>query len=325
MDKALALLARLPIRLRIAALVVLALGGAAAFATVYTYAAHRTDSALAAQVGFSRLNDLAAETQARSLAVQVQAEQFLRERDTRFAAGFHTDAARVAELVMAMRAIPQAAPKGGQLAELAEGARHMTEDFHHLVAEAERLGLREQNGLRGQLRTSVQAIEDELKMWPNAAPLMVDMLHMRQAEKDFMLYGAERLLGNHVRYANQFDFALDGTTLAPSTRTDFRRLLESYSIDMKAFEAGTIALAAEVDRLRARQAAIRPLVEEIFAFAHAGMAQAVAEQEVRAEALAQTSAIGLFGVVAFTLAGLLIALSIVRPLRQIEQVFSPGI
>jgi hypothetical protein len=84
-------------------------------------------------------------------------------------------------------------------------------------------------------------------------------------------------------------------------------------------------LAAEVDRLRARQAAIRPLVEEIFAFAHAGMAQAVAEQEVRAEALAQTSAIGLFGVVAFTLAGLLIALSIVRPLRQIEQVFSPGI
>lgn len=320
METALALLGRMSIRLRIAALVILALGGAAAFAAVYAYAAHRTDVALAAQEGFGRLNDLAAEAQARSLAVQVQAEQFMRERDTRFATAFHAETARLAEVVTAMQAIPQAAPEAERLAGLAEGVRHMTEEFDHLVAEAEHLGLREQDGLRGRLRASVQAIEDELKMWPNAAPLMVDMLHMRQVEKDFMLYGAERLLGNHVRYANQFDFALDASTLAPSTRSDFRRLLGSYGADMKAFGAGTLALAAEIDRLRARQAAIRPLVEDVFAFAHAGMARAIAEQEeVRGETLAQASAIGLFSVVAFTLAGLLIALSIVRPLRLIEQ------
>lgn len=329
MDKALAefwqggalpALGRVSIRLRIAVLVVLALSAAAAFAAVYAYAAHRTNTALAAQDGFGRLNDLAAEAQARSLAVQVEAEQFLRERDTRFATAFHADAARLAELVTAMRAIPQAAPEAGRLTELAEDARQLAEDFDHLVAEAERLGLSEKDGLRGQLRASVQAIEDELKMWPNAAPLMVDMLHMRQAEKDFMLYGTERLLGNHVRYANQFDFAIDATTLAPSTRADFRRLLTTYTEDMKAFGAGTLALAAEIDRLRARQAAIRPLVEEVFAFAHAGMARAIAEQEkVRAETLAQTSAIGLLGVVVFTLAAMLIAMSIVRPLRLIEQ------
>ncbi|HSV28125.1 MAG TPA: methyl-accepting chemotaxis protein, partial [Candidatus Omnitrophota bacterium] len=142
-------LGRVSIRLRIAALVGLALGGAAAFGAVYAYAAHRTDAALVAQDGFRRLNDLAAEAQARSLAMQVHAEQFLRERDARHADSFRADIARVATAVSAMRAIPESRNEAGRLAELADGFDALAGEFEHMAAEAARLGLTEQDGLRG--------------------------------------------------------------------------------------------------------------------------------------------------------------------------------
>lgn len=307
------------IRLRIALLVGLALLGAASFAAVNTWAAWRTDAALAAQNGFRHLHDLAAEALSRSLALEVGAEQFLREGDERFAAAFHDDHARLAEVLAAVAAIPQAVPEMGEVVALSDGVFELGHDFSALETTARRLGLTEDDGLRGRLRTSVKAISTELEMWPNGGPLMVAMLQMRQAEKDFMLYRAERHLNSHARFAGQFDMALEGAALPPSTRQEFRILLAAYADDMKAFGEGTIALAGEIDRLRARQAALRPGAERLYAFAREGMARAIAEQDaVRAEAAAETLAIGLLVVLSFTVAGTIIALGIVQPLRRIE-------
>jgi methyl-accepting chemotaxis protein len=308
------------IRLRIALLVGLALLGAASFAAVNIWAAWRTDAALVTQNGFRHLHDLSAEVLSRSLALQVGAEQFLREGDERFVTAFHEDHARLAEVLAAVAAIPQAAPEGDAVVELSDGVFDLGHDFAALDLTAHRLGLKEDDGLRGRLRASVKAIAAELEMWPTAGPLMVAMLQMRQAEKDFMLYRMERHLNSHIRYAGQFDMALEGAALPASTRQEFRALLAAYAEDMKVFGEGTMALSGEIDRLRSRQAALRPSAERLYTFARQGMERAIAEQEsVRAEAATETLAIGLIAVLAFTVAGTFIALSIVQPLRRIEE------
>ncbi len=312
-------LGRISIRLRIALLVALGLGGAAVFGTLYTIANNRIDHALAEQDGYGRLNDLATDVQASALALRVQTEQFLREKDVAFAAQFHADAARATQALDGMLSIPQAGAQANEIAGLAEDFRALDREFAQLDAQIRVLGLTERDGLRGSLNTSVKAIEDELKMWPNAAPLLVDMLQMRQAEKTFMLTGDETVLGHHARHAKQFDLALDATTLPNSSKQDFRKLLEDYAADMRALGQGTVALAVEVARLRAHHSALAPRVDSLFAFARSGTAHAIAEQrEVRAQSQWLTSLTGLFGIVSFTVAGLAIALSIVRPLRLIE-------
>jgi len=314
------LLGRVSIRVRIALLVALALSGAAVFGAIYAGANHRINHALAAQDGYSRLNDLASEVQARALALRVQTEQFLRERDLSFAAAFHADARRAADALDSMRLIAQASARSAQIAALADAFRELDEDFSGLEAQAGHLGLSDTDGLRGSLNRSVKAIEEELRMWPNASPLMVDMLQMRQAEKTFMITGDEIALGHHARYAKQFDLALDATSLPASTRQDFRKLLDDYATDMNAFGAGTVALAGEVARIRDHHAQLAPQVDALFAFAHSGTEAAIAEQRaVRETSAWETSLTGLFGILAFTAAALAIALSIVRPLRQIEE------
>lgn len=313
------MLGRVSIGIRISALVALALCGAAAFAGIFANANSRIDEAVTAQDGYQRLNDLAAETQIRSLTLQVLTEQFLRERNPAFAEAFHVEAGQLVNALQTMQAIPQAEEQADRIAGLTGSVRQLAEQFRHLEVEVTRLGLTEEDGLRGKLRASVKAIEDELRMWPNSGPVMVDMLNMRQAEKDFMIYGADSALGYHRKYANQFDFQLDATTLTDSVRSDFRRLLKQYTGDMAAFGSGATALQAEVERSRQHHFALRPEIEALFGFARDGTERAVLEQEaVRDQSLLEISAIGIFAIFSFALAGMVIAQSIVKPIRQIE-------
>jgi methyl-accepting chemotaxis protein len=313
------LLDDLSIRLRFALLAALAALAVLTFAVTYAFGSARIDSALASQDGYRRLNDLAGDVEARALALQVDAEQYLRERDLRFVTAFRADIAQETATLAAMAAVPEAAPQMEAITRLDEGFRQLAGEFDRLDAGVRKLGLGEGDGLRGRLRASVKIVEDELAMWPNSPSLMVSMLQLRQAEKDFMLYGAESALGRHTKAAGQFDVALYSSALPPSVREDFRRLLGIYSEDMKAFGEQTVELAGEVDRLRRRQQGLRPEAAALFAFARAGMAKAIEDQEtVRAASLHQTVMFGLLTVASLALAGMVVAISIIRPLRGIE-------
>jgi methyl-accepting chemotaxis protein len=312
-------LSDLPIGRRFGLLVGLAVLGAVSFGTVYHLAEGRIDAMLVSQDGYRRLNDLAGDVRAKAAALRNHEEQFLRERDLALAETFHQDAAFIAQSLDAMAALPEAAPMAGSVTELKTALASVSSRFDAVTRQAETLGLTESSGLRGQLAASVKAVEDELKMWPNAGPLLPDMLQMRQAEKNFMLYGGEDSLNLHRKYSNQFDFALDGSTLPKSTREDFRKLLTAYSDDMHAFAEGSVAMESEVVLLRRQFQAMQPKLTQMFAYAREGMTRAIQQQEaVRAETSRLVVGFGLLAVVSFFSAALVLARSITQPVRLIE-------
>jgi methyl-accepting chemotaxis protein len=147
-------------------------------------------------------------------------------------------------------------------------------------------------------------------MWPNAGPLLPDMLQMRQAEKNFMLYGGADSLNLHRKYANQFDFALDASTLPKSTREDFRKLLSTYSEDMHAFAEGSVAMEVEVAALRKQFQSMQPKLTQMFAYAREGMTIAIQQQEaVRTQTSRLVAWFGLLAVLSFFAAALVLARS----------------
>jgi methyl-accepting chemotaxis protein len=312
-------LSNLPIGRRFGLLVGMAVIGAVSFGAAYTIAEARIDAMLVSQDGYRRLNDLAGDVRAKALALQNEHDQFLRERATEAAQAFRQDAAQAAGGIAAMRALPQAAAMDGQLAQVADGLAAAARRFDAVAAQAEILGLSDETGLRGRLAASTKAMEDELKMWPNAGPLVPDMLQMRQAEKNFMLFGGDGPLNLHRKYANQFDLTLDSSPLPASTREDLRKMLASYAGDMQAFAAGSQAFEAEVAELRGQFAALQPKLAQVFSYARDGMGAAIHQQETtRAQTSRLLAGCGVLAVLSFFAAALVLARSITQPVRLIE-------
>lgn len=312
-------LSDLPISRRFGLLVALAVISALSFAVAYTMAERRIDAMLVSQDGLRRLNDLAGDVRAKASTLQNHEEQFLRERNPEAAEAFRQDSAFVTKSLAAMAELTQSSEVAGHVGELQAGFAQAGTRFENVARLTTTLGLTDRNGLRGRLASSVKAVEDELKMWPNAGPLIPPELQMRQAEKNFMIYGTESYLNQHRKYANQFDLALDSSGLPASTQEDFRKMLAAYTKDMQAFAEGTIALDAEVDALRKQFQALQPKLTQVFSYAREGMAHAIRQQEeVRTSTSRLVAGFGILAVLSFFAAALILARSITHPVRLIE-------
>lgn len=314
------LLSDLSIRFRFALLVGIALLGAAIFATLSFVVEDRINTLLVAQDEFRRLNDLAGDVRAKAAALQNHEEHFLRERDKESVQAYSEDIIFVAASLERMQAMAGAALLSEQVGQLRQGYTKVGERFQSVRQRAERLGLTASTGLRGELASSVKAVEDELKMWPNVGALLPQLLQMRIAEKNFMLYGKEVYLGHHTRFSKQFAFDLSVSPLPKSTQDDLVRLLDDYSRDLEAYVAESIAMEAEVAELRSQSAALRPLLAQVFSHARQGMDNAVAQQETARRQMSRLMMV--FNVAALALfcaVALVLARSITQPVRLIEQ------
>ncbi|MBF0325209.1 MAG: HAMP domain-containing protein [Alphaproteobacteria bacterium] len=311
---------RLPIGARLGLLAVLAAVVAVAVGGTYWAGERHVDAALVRQDGYRQLNDLAGDVRARAAALHNHQEAFLRELKPDHAAAFAKDSQLIDQALALMS--QRTATDGLTLAvgELKEGFAALSAGFAKVETLTRTLGLTDSSGLKGQLADSVKAVEDELRMWPNAGPLMPTMLHLRLAEKNFMLYGGQAYLGQHRKYAAQFDFELDASALPASTRGELRTLMNQYSADMQAFAETALAQAAEIEALRRRFQALQPILQSVFLNARDGMSAAITEQEgQRAGTTRLVAIIGVAAVGLFVLAVLVLAQSVTRPLKQIER------
>lgn len=298
----------------------LALVAAAVFAFVSLTGERTIALAMADQDSFRRQGDLVSDIRAELLSMQLLEADYLRARKPDAADAYRHEAARIAKHVSDLAALPTAHPKSAEIDSLRTELTALDTEFQQAATLQETLGLAEEDGLRGALRKSVKAMEDELKVWPNQDALWNKMLGMRQAEKDFMIYGGDTHLGRFRKFSMEFDFKIDGSGLPASTAEGFRKLLASYGNDMVAFAEATTALEARIGAIDGHMAAIRPIVEDLFTVSRAGSARA-GEIEIRTRnAIAsKTQWTGGLALLAFFLASLVLSRSIVAPLRQIER------
>jgi methyl-accepting chemotaxis protein len=318
-DGSFPVLSDIPVGRRIHLLLLVALIAAAVFGLVSLQGERKIAVALAEQESFRRQGDLVADVRAEALAMQTLEQEFLRTRQPEMAEAHRHSSAQMAAYIKELAALPTARPVAREIDVLAKELAALSERFEAVVATEEKLGLTEDGGLRGALRKSVKAMESELKVWPNLDALWNKMLGMRQAEKDFMLYGGDEYLGRHRKFSMEFDLKIDGSGLPASTAQGFRTLLASYTDDMAAFAETSTDLASEIDDLRGHMTAVKPLIGTLFSYARDGSVRASKEQaDTRLTINRQTELAGSLALLAFFLMSLLLSRSIVAPLRLIE-------
>jgi len=286
---------------------------------VYALGERRIDAAIADQDSFRRIGEQVATIRAESLAMQTAANGLIGERQRRFIDEFDAQAGAAAQALAELGASPMAASHHAEIEALDQGLRETRESFRAVADLTLTLGLKEDDGLRGQLGASIKAIESELEMWPNTDDLKTRLLKMRQAEKDFMLFQKDSYLGRHTKLAREFDFAIDAAGVAPSTREDFRALARRYGEDMTAYGRVFLDQQAGIAAMRARFAALHPRIESFATLARAGIDAATRRQsETRGQVAALTALVGGTGVLLILGFGLVSGRSIARPVLAIE-------
>ena len=192
--------------------------------------------------------------------------------------------------------------------------------FGAVVNYSRRLGLTENEGLRGELRKAAHGIEDGLKSEGNA-DLVVDLLMLRRHEKDFMLRF-------DPKYVTRYDQVLEELkrkfVVAQSKSLDsLQVLLSDYAHSMHAYVETRNELATGSGELTRIYAETEPLFAILQESARRGYELATTElRDVRAS-MQRTIAVTVVLVLGlFIGSGIVLTLSITRPLRALTSALS---
>lgn len=148
----------------------------------------------------------------------------------------------------------------GKIDAVGSGFENYKKHFSALVDAKHKIGLNENSGLEGSLRTSVHAIETALKKFDDA-PANAAMLTMRRHEKDFMLR-------RDVKYADQMKKAA-GAFAAIVARSEFPavakeeivKLLAAYQRDFAAYIDGMLIVVREQKEMSDTYAKMEPQID----------------------------------------------------------------
>lgn len=290
---------------------------------VYGLGESRITSAIDDQAVYQRLWEQSNDIRAGALTMQTAANGLTAERQRKFIDDFESRYQQVNTALGAIKASPMAASHSEEIRDLEKAVAEAASQFKAVADITLILGLAESDGLRGKLRSSVKAIEDELKMWPNTDDLKARMMRLREAEKDFMLYQDESYLGKSRGQALQFDIGIDSTSLPNSTKDDFRAMAVKYSADMASYGQAHLEQQTQINKLRAMFIALQPRIQDFAAMAQAGMAETTVRQDqTRAQVGGVIAVAGLFALLTVLLVGLISARSIGQPVLMMEEAMS---
>ncbi|MCL1049364.1 methyl-accepting chemotaxis protein [Shewanella abyssi] len=104
--------------------------------------------------------------------------------------------------------------------------------FGKVVVLNQQIGLTPKTGLYGTLRNAVHQVESLVKQYDQPA-LMVQMLQLRRAEKDFMLRRSESYVAKFDNSLSNFESVLALSILAPTATQQISMLIQQYNTDFK--------------------------------------------------------------------------------------------
>lgn len=148
-----------------------------------------------------------------------------------------------------------------QLEELRQGVASYSTAFKQIVQVREKLGYGPEEGLQGQLRNSIHAVEKILS--DKADPrIKIAMLAARRNEKDFMLRGDEKYIKSVEQGVSEM-LAFPPAAYGVTGDANISSLLNSYQDAFKVYAQSMMAEGREVSRLRQTEARLDPMFTEI--------------------------------------------------------------
>ncbi|MCV3277464.1 methyl-accepting chemotaxis protein [Aeromonas hydrophila] len=171
-------------------------------------------------------------------------KDFLIRKDPAFVTRFNEVLANFHQLNQTLGQDDNLSAVQGELTRLDQQMGAYGKAFNDLVAQQQIIGLGPEDGLYGRLRTAVHQVEDGLKQLDEQG-LLITMLQLRRAEKDFMLR-------SDIQYLERFqtlhkDFQQRLATLPEADRGKLEQASEQYRQDFVTLVKGMQVLGLSED------------------------------------------------------------------------------
>ncbi|HHQ4579863.1 methyl-accepting chemotaxis protein [Aeromonas hydrophila] len=171
-------------------------------------------------------------------------KDFLIRKDPAFVTRFNEVLANFHQLNQTLGQDDNLSAVQGELTRLDQQMGAYGKAFNDLVAQQQIIGLGPEDGLYGRLRTAVHQVEEGLKQLDEQG-LLITMLQLRRAEKDFMLR-------SDIQYLERFqtlhkDFQQRLATLPEADRGKLEQASEQYRQDFVALVKGMQVLGLSED------------------------------------------------------------------------------
>jgi methyl-accepting chemotaxis protein len=182
-----------------------------------------------------------------------------------------------------------------------QGFNDYARDFASLVGAEIKLGLNENAGLSGALRSAVHDVESRLRQIDDPR-LTSWMLMMRRHEKDFMLRRDQKYVIELKKAADEFSRALSQALISPAEVAEITPKLEKYQKDFAAWVETAQQVAGYDGSMMKTFRSFEPLMVEV------GQGVERLYREADAAETATRASVGTFILIAFALAVVLVCL-----------------
>lgn len=302
---------------RIALLTAFSILSIVVLGSTYNSGAQSVGEASLHELEVFELLELSGVVSTNALQLRRREKDFLLRRDLKYVEKYQTDVEALLGATAAMMNSPEADLLAEEVSRIESGIALHRAQFLKVVQLHETLGLDEKSGLQGILRGAVHGVEEKLKE-ANLDALTVKMLMMRRHEKDFMMRGADKYIGRIADRRQEFDGILETASLPDAFKADVTTLMDGYIAGFNAYSEIGLQLKDETSQLSAVFAEVEPEIKA--ANEKTSQAYLTAKSDLKANQqftnLIFYSAAGVIFVFAL-FAGVLIALSILKPLKNL--------
>ncbi|MGI2033680.1 methyl-accepting chemotaxis protein [Rhizobium panacihumi] len=150
----------------------------------------------------------------------------------------------------------------GQLDQLGNGLTAYETSFATLVKHDQELGLDQNSGLQGAMRSAVHSIENRLETVEEAG-IRASMLMLRRHEKDFLLRGDASYLEKHAAEAETFTALVKEAFRPGAQRSRVMDALEVYRSAFRFYAEASLKEAQSQKSVSAAYQALEPQVQAV--------------------------------------------------------------
>ncbi|WP_019403529.1 MULTISPECIES: methyl-accepting chemotaxis protein [unclassified Chelatococcus] len=311
------------IRMRIAALSLVALVGFAAIGTIYTASNKQIAAALAEKDAYADLAHAAELFRAATLRVEGDVKDYLRVRTDVVARKFDDEARQATEALTALRSRPMAGDLSASIDELGKALTAIETSFSTVAGLVNDLGTSPDSGLGGDIQAAAKAMEQALAEFARDNPdpelnrLIVAFDQLRRTEREYLLTGGDTERGRvEVALGRVERLVARAETLTPELRTGLEGGLKTYRAKVDGWQEKHDLFVRVGDQLALSTDVIDPAVAAIVQTAVSGSAAATQRLQRIADATTNVvlATIAASAVIGFALSWL-IGRSISRPLN----------
>ncbi|MBO7925686.1 HAMP domain-containing protein [Pseudoalteromonas sp. K222D] len=119
-------------------------------------------------------------------------------------------------------------------------------DFNEVVRLQKSIGLHQDDGLYGQLRSAVHEVESLLNQ-QDEYQLLTLMLQLRRAEKDFMLRLDEKYLASFQDHVDTLQQKITSSSLSQNIKSNLKNLLSNYQSAFQTLVKTQLELGVDLD------------------------------------------------------------------------------